>query len=44
MGIPPGPTYRSLLARLRNARLDGKVATREQEESLVQQMLDPVAG
>lgn len=36
MGIPPGPTYRSILATLRNARLDGKVSTREQEERLVQ--------
>lgn len=39
MGIPPGPLYRKILVRLRNARLDGEIATREQEQALVERML-----
>ncbi len=39
MGIPPGPLYRKILVRLRNARLDGEIATREQEQALVDRML-----
>ncbi|MCI0474977.1 MAG: CBS domain-containing protein, partial [Anaerolineales bacterium] len=37
MGIPPGPAYREILARLRDARLDGEIATREQEVEIVKQ-------
>ena len=39
MGIPPGPLYRKILVRLRNARLDGEIATREQEQALVDRMM-----
>ena len=39
MGIPPGPIYRTLLDRLRAARLDGEVKNREEEETLVGQLL-----
>ncbi len=35
LGLPPGPVYREILSRLRDARLDGKIATREEEEALV---------
>ncbi|MBM3128575.1 MAG: CBS domain-containing protein [Chloroflexi bacterium] len=35
MGIPPGPQYRDILARLRDARLDGVISTREQEVEIV---------
>jgi hypothetical protein len=35
MGLAPGPAYRTILSRLRNARLDGEVSTREEEEQLV---------
>lgn len=36
MGLRPGPHYRTILARLRDARLDGEISTREQETALVQ--------
>jgi len=36
MGIPPGPRYREILTQLRNARLDGAVSNREQEQALAQ--------
>lgn len=39
MGIPPGPVYRGILARLRDARLDGEVTTRAQEETLVHELV-----
>jgi len=39
MGIPPGRHYRALLARLRDARLDGEITTRAEEERLVKQMI-----
>lgn len=35
MGIPPGPQYREILTQLHNARLDGLVTTRAEEEALV---------
>jgi tRNA nucleotidyltransferase (CCA-adding enzyme) len=34
-GIPPGPPYREILERLRDARLDGLISTRAAEEELV---------
>jgi tRNA nucleotidyltransferase (CCA-adding enzyme) len=39
MGIPPGPQYRDILARLRDARLDGVISTRAQEEEVVRGQL-----
>lgn len=35
MGYEPGPIFTSILQELRNARLDGKVATEEEEIALV---------
>ncbi|MCX7839408.1 MAG: CBS domain-containing protein [Anaerolineae bacterium] len=40
MGLRPGPVYRDILARLRAARLDGEITTREEEEALVRQMIN----
>ncbi len=40
MGIPTGPTYRKILARLRDARLDGEITSRADEEKLVRQLID----
>ncbi|MFQ6058266.1 MAG: CBS domain-containing protein [Anaerolineae bacterium] len=39
LGVPPGPIYRRILGALRDARLDGQVATRAQEEALVRDIL-----
>ncbi|HEX7588977.1 MAG TPA: CBS domain-containing protein [Anaerolineae bacterium] len=39
MGIPTGPAYRKILARLRDARLDGEITTRAGEEKLVRSQL-----
>ncbi len=39
MGIPAGPAYRKILARLRDARLDGEITTRSEEEKLVRNQL-----
>ncbi len=38
MGISPGPTYRDILSKLQEARLDGKITNREQEEKFVQEI------
>ena len=35
LGIPPGPRYKKLLAELLHAKLDGLVATREEEISFI---------
>jgi tRNA nucleotidyltransferase (CCA-adding enzyme) len=39
MGVAPGPGVSELLERLRNARLDGEVATRQEERELVTKWL-----
>jgi tRNA nucleotidyltransferase (CCA-adding enzyme) len=39
MGIRPGPQYRTILERLRDARLDGAISTRAAEEELVHRQL-----
>lgn len=39
MGLRPGPLFGRLLGLLRDARLDGKVSTREDEEALLQKLL-----
>ncbi|HDD23940.1 MAG TPA: CCA tRNA nucleotidyltransferase, partial [Chloroflexi bacterium] len=39
LGVPPGPIYRNLLNGLRDARLDGRVHTRDEEEALLQTLL-----
>ena len=36
MGIQPGPIYRQILDRLRDARLDGEITRREEEEAMAQ--------
>jgi tRNA nucleotidyltransferase (CCA-adding enzyme) len=35
MGIRPGPVYKNILARLRDARLDGDISNRAEEEAFV---------
>jgi tRNA nucleotidyltransferase (CCA-adding enzyme) len=39
MGLRPGPIYRKVLDALRNARLDGQVHTRQDEEALAREVL-----
>jgi len=39
MGLPPGPTYAEILSRLRDARLDGKVKTLDEEKALVRRIM-----
>ncbi len=39
MGLKPGPIFGRLLEELRDARLDGKVQTREEEEALIEKRL-----
>jgi tRNA nucleotidyltransferase (CCA-adding enzyme) len=39
LGVPQGPRIGQLLARLREARLDGETRTRQEEEALVQRLL-----
>ncbi len=39
MGVPPGPIYSRLLGALRDARLDGEIASLEEEAALVQKLL-----
>ncbi|MCS7285943.1 MAG: CBS domain-containing protein [Anaerolineae bacterium] len=39
MKIPPGPVYRKILLALKDARLDGKVSSLEEEIALVEKIL-----
>jgi tRNA nucleotidyltransferase (CCA-adding enzyme) len=39
LGLPPGPAYRRLLARLRDAWLDGEVHSPEEERALLQRLI-----
>jgi tRNA nucleotidyltransferase (CCA-adding enzyme) len=39
MGVKPGPIYRHILGALLDARLDGKVSSREEEEALARSLL-----
>jgi len=40
MGMPAGPAYRKILTRLREARLDGEITIRAEEEKLVRAHMD----
>ena len=40
MGLEPGPLFGRLLAALRDARLDGKVNDREEEQDLVRKLVE----
>jgi hypothetical protein len=39
LGVPPGPIYRQVIRTLRNAWLDGKISTPEQEKALLEEVL-----
>ncbi len=39
LGLPPGPVYRQILRTLREAWLDGKIVSPEEEESLLEKLL-----
>jgi tRNA nucleotidyltransferase (CCA-adding enzyme) len=38
-GLPPGPRYREILHTLRNARLDGRISTAEDETQMLNALL-----
>jgi tRNA nucleotidyltransferase (CCA-adding enzyme) len=40
MGLKPGPIYRQILSALRDARLDGKIQTRQEEEALAREIAE----
>lgn len=40
LGVEPGPIYREILGAVHDARLDREVATRAEEEALVQRILE----
>jgi hypothetical protein len=40
MGIAPGPRMKEILQQLHEARLDGEVASKKEEEELVRRWLD----
>ncbi len=40
LGVPAGPRIREILHRLREARLDGRVRSRKDEEAMVRDMLE----
>jgi tRNA nucleotidyltransferase (CCA-adding enzyme) len=39
LAVPPGPVYRQILGRLRQAWLDGEVSSPEGEKALLEQLL-----
>jgi tRNA nucleotidyltransferase (CCA-adding enzyme) len=40
LGLPPGPVYRRILGRLRDAWLDGEICSPEDEQALLTTLLD----
>ena len=38
-GLPPGPIYRHILEALRDAWLDGKITTEEEEAAMLDQLI-----
>ncbi|GAB4571186.1 MAG: CBS domain-containing protein [Anaerolineae bacterium] len=44
LGLKPGPLYKRLLTRLRNARLDGEVSSYDEERALVERLLSEGEG
>jgi tRNA nucleotidyltransferase (CCA-adding enzyme) len=42
LGLPPARVYHQILDRLRDARLDGEISTRAEEEALVRQMISQI--
>jgi tRNA nucleotidyltransferase (CCA-adding enzyme) len=40
LGVPEGPKIKGILQRLRQARLDGKISSRQEEEALVRDWAD----
>jgi tRNA nucleotidyltransferase (CCA-adding enzyme) len=40
MGVPPGPRVKKILQRLREARLDGKVTSKKEEEEMVRRLVN----
>ncbi len=40
MGIPPGPRMKEILRKLHEARLDGKVTTKKEEEEMARDLID----
>jgi hypothetical protein len=40
MGFSPGPIFGRVLGALRDARLDGQIATKQEEEQMAREMLD----
>jgi tRNA nucleotidyltransferase (CCA-adding enzyme) len=40
LGLPPGPVYRQVLARLRAAWLDGQVESPQEEELLLKKIIN----
>ncbi|MBC7236041.1 MAG: CBS domain-containing protein [Chloroflexi bacterium] len=44
MGAPPGPVYGVILERVRDARLDGLVKTKEEEEALAGKLVEAARG
>ncbi len=39
MGLEPGPAFRKILTQLRDARLDGEISSRAEEEALVRNLM-----
>jgi tRNA nucleotidyltransferase (CCA-adding enzyme) len=42
LGLPPGPSYRRILWRLRAAWLDGEIATEEEERAFLGRLVEEV--
>jgi tRNA nucleotidyltransferase (CCA-adding enzyme) len=42
LGIPPGPEYKSILATLKTAWIDGKVRSKEEEVDLLKEILPEI--
>jgi tRNA nucleotidyltransferase (CCA-adding enzyme) len=40
LGLPPGPAYREILDRLRQAWLDGEIQSEMEEKTLLKQLLE----
>jgi len=44
LGLKPGPEYKSILGTILDARLDGKISSREEEMALAKELINKDAG
>ena len=44
LGVPPGPAYKKIFTRVLNAKLNGRIKTRQEELALIKKLVKPNIG